>query len=114
MCFSVVSPASYENVERKWYPEVSHHCQGVPIILVGTKSDLRDDPKVIAKLKETGQSPISLQQAEDLRKKIKGVKFIECSAKAQNGVKAVFDEAIRAHLFGKSNPQGGKKGCLLL
>jgi len=44
ICFSLVSPASYENVRAKWFPEVSHHCPNTPVILVGTKLDLRDDP----------------------------------------------------------------------
>ena len=44
ICFSLVSPASFENVRAKWFPEVSHHCPNTPVILVGTKLDLRDDP----------------------------------------------------------------------
>ena len=43
LCFSVISPSSYENVKIKWYPELTHHCPGVPIVLVGTKTDLRTD-----------------------------------------------------------------------
>ena len=52
ICFSLTSPASYENVRAKWYPEVSHHCPNTPIILVGTKVDLRDDKETVEKLKE--------------------------------------------------------------
>uniref|UniRef100_A0A1I7XR96 Ras-related protein ced-10 n=1 Tax=Heterorhabditis bacteriophora TaxID=37862 RepID=A0A1I7XR96_HETBA len=47
VCFSLVNPASFENVRAKWFPEVSHHCPTTPIILVGTKADLRDDKDTI-------------------------------------------------------------------
>jgi GTPase SAR1 family protein len=32
-----------EHVLVKWFPEVHHHCPNAPIILIGTKLDLRDD-----------------------------------------------------------------------
>ena len=35
MCLSVVEPNSFNNIKAKWYPEIDHHCHGVPIILVG-------------------------------------------------------------------------------
>ena len=38
---SLISRASFENVKAKWYLELKHHCPGVPMILVGTKLDLR-------------------------------------------------------------------------
>jgi small GTP-binding protein len=98
ICFSVTSPASFENVRAKWYPEVSHHCPSTPIILVGTKLDLRDDEEVIAKLKEKKTSPISYHQACQMQKEIHAVKYLECSALTQKGLKTVFDEAIRAVL----------------
>ncbi|CAN6481257.1 unnamed protein product [Victoria cruziana] len=43
LAFSLISKASYENVSKKWIPELRHYAPGVPIILVGTKLDLRDD-----------------------------------------------------------------------
>ena len=58
----VVSPASFENVRGKWFPEVKHHCPSTPVILVGTKTDLRDDMETIGKLKEKKLSPCSEQQ----------------------------------------------------
>ena len=63
ICFSLVNPASFENVRAKWYPEVRHHCPNVPIILVGTKLDLREDKETIEKLKEKRLAPITYPQA---------------------------------------------------
>ncbi|CAF0794831.1 unnamed protein product [Adineta steineri] len=112
ICFSLVSPASFENVRAKWYPEVNHHCPQTPIILVGTKLDLRDDKNMIDKLRVKKLSPISTLQGESMRKEIGAVKYLECSALTQKGLKTVFDEAIRAHLCPK--PKAKKKGCNLL
>ncbi|CAH2312459.1 ras-related C3 botulinum toxin substrate 1 [Pelobates cultripes] len=113
ICFSLVSPASYENVQSKWYPEVKQHCPNVPIILVGTKLDLRDDKKIIEELNKVKQSPISYPQGLALAKQIEAVKYIECSALTQKGLKTVFDEAIRAVLMPPpSKPR--KHQCTLL
>nr|XP_021326673.1 ras-related C3 botulinum toxin substrate 1-like [Danio rerio] len=98
ICFSLVSPASFENVRAKWYPEVRHHCQTTPIILVGTKLDLRDDKDTIEKLKEKKLTPITYPQGLAMAKEIGAVKYLECSALTQRGLKTVFDEAIRAVL----------------
>ena len=47
ICFSVVEPVSYYNVRKNWVPEVLKYCHNVPIILVGTKVDLREDEDAI-------------------------------------------------------------------
>lgn len=98
ICFSLASPSSFENVHTKWYPEVSHHAPGVPIILVGTKLDLRDDRETLESLKEKKLSPITYTQGVQMSKEIKAVKYLECSALTQKGLKQVFDESIRAVL----------------
>lgn len=43
VCFSVASRSSFENVTQKWTPEVRHFGPDVPILLLGTKTDLRND-----------------------------------------------------------------------
>ena len=43
MCFSIDSPDSLENIPEKWVPEVKQFCPNVPIVLVGTKLDLRTE-----------------------------------------------------------------------
>eukprot|EP00898_Chlorokybus_atmophyticus_P003791 jgi/Chlat1/4412/Chrsp29S04623 len=84
LCFSLISRASFENITSKWLPELRHYAPDVPIVLVATKLDLREDEDFIA------QHP----NGEQLRKQIGGYRYLECSAKTQEGLKAVFDAAI--------------------
>lgn len=114
ICFSVVSPVSYENVRAKWAPEVRHHCPSTPIILVGTKLDLRDDPDTINKLKDRNQYPIRYQQGIQMHKEINAVKYLECSALTQKGLKMVFEEAIRVFLYPPKVPKKRKHQCTVL
>ncbi|KAF7392724.1 hypothetical protein HZH66_008557 [Vespula vulgaris] len=95
ICFSVTSPSSFENVTSKWYPEIKHHCPDAPMILVGTKIDLRDDRETLTALAEQGLSAIKREQGQKLANKIRAVKYMECSALTQRGLKQVFDEAVR-------------------
>ena len=154
ICFSLISPASFENVRAKvslwsactirvlffisreyivgmvfafyasilqlsppsptqWFPEVSHHCPNTPIILVGTKLDLRDDKETIEKMKERRLAPITYPQGLQMMKEVGSVKYLECSALTQKGLKQVFDEAIRAVLQPKEKPKKKTKCALL-
>ena len=47
-----------------------HHCPNTPIILVGTKLDLRDDKDTIEKLKEKKLTPITYPQGLAMAKEI--------------------------------------------
>lgn len=107
-----MSPASYDNVKQKWIPEISHHSKGVPIILVGTKTDLRENKAYVEEMAQKNLKPITTEQGEKLKEDIKAQKYIECSAKTQTNVKFVFDEAIRVCLFYK--PPKRKVTCDLL
>ncbi|KAK5098052.1 Rho GTPase protein rac1 [Lithohypha guttulata] len=95
ICFSIVSPPSFDNVRAKWYPEIAHHAPDVPIILVGTKLDLREDRGTAEALRAKKMEPVSYEQALAVAKEIRAVKYLECSALTQRNLKSVFDEAIR-------------------
>ncbi|TIA90729.1 hypothetical protein E3P77_03134, partial [Wallemia ichthyophaga] len=115
VCFSVTSPASFENVKEKWFPEVHHHCPAVPCIVVGTQVDLRDDSSVREKLARQKQQPISVDMGERLSRELGAVKYVECSALTQKGLKNVFDEAIVAALEPPVvKSRSSKRKCVIL
>ena len=114
LCFAINTPTSYVNIKNKWFPEIQHHAPGVPAILVGLKLDLRNDAKTIKELHEKHQVPVSKAQGESLCAEIKAYKYLECSALTQEGLKQVFDEAIRCVLINQSKPKDGKRKCLIL
>ncbi|KAF3936425.1 hypothetical protein ABW19_dt0204051 [Dactylella cylindrospora] len=105
ICFAVDSPDSLDNVQEKWISEVLHFCQGLPIILVGCKKDLRFDPKTIEELRKTSQKPVSPEE-------IGAVKYLECSAKTNEGVREVFEHATRAALLTQKKKKSSK--CSIL
>lgn len=114
ICFSIISPASFENVRAKWYPEVSHHCPNTPMILVGTKLDLREDKETISMLAAKNMAPLTYPQGLQMAKEIMAVKYLECSAFTQRGLKTVFDDAIRAVLTPQVKKKKKSGGCMLL
>jgi len=108
VCYSVVMPTSYENVKQKWVPEIAHHAPGIPYILVGTQTDLRDDHLTNQRLSDNRQRVIPSAQGQKLAKETKALCYVECSALTQSGIKNVFDEAILAALDKQSGPSSRK------
>jgi len=111
ICFAVDSPDSLENVQEKWISEVLHFCAGLPILLIGCKKDLRNDPKTIEDLRKLNMKPVTQEEGMAVASKIGAYKYLECSAKLNDGVKEVFEYATRAALLAKSKK---KKACLIL
>ena len=68
VCFSVTSPASFENVREKWFPKAHHHCPGVPCLIVGPQTDLRDDPQLREKLAKQRMQPVRKEDGERMAK----------------------------------------------
>jgi len=117
LCFSLVNPTSFKNVKIKWLREVRHHCPNAKLILVGTKLDAREDKETVEKIQAQGLKPVETTEGEALAKEIGAIKYMECSALTQKGLKNVFDEAIKAILRPKrTQPIKGKdnSGCNLL
>ncbi|KAJ3112377.1 GTP-binding protein Rho1 [Phlyctochytrium bullatum] len=117
ICFSIDSPDSLDNVMEKWISEVLHFCQGLPILLIGCKKDLRNDPRVIEELRRNNQAPVTTQQGMAVAEKIGAYMYLECSARTNEGVRDVFVHATRAALAAKPTKTGGRgsgKKCVLV
>ncbi|ODV62651.1 Rho family GTPase RHO3 ASCRUDRAFT_74987 [Ascoidea rubescens DSM 1968] len=133
LCFSVDSYDSLENVQTKWVGEITDHCEGVSLVLVALKCDLRsneDDlntpstptnningdqntipnsnPNSNSNNSNNNNDPkkkfISYDEGLNVAKKIGALSYLECSAKKNRGVNEAFTEAARCALNAK--PKG--------
>ena len=112
MCFSVDNPTSADSIVQKWNPEVRHFCGRCPVILVACKSDARNDPEVVAKLKGQGLKPVSSEKGREVAAIIKADGYMECSAKTREGIQELFAQAARLS-FKKTGRKKHKK-CPIL
>jgi len=99
LCFSVVSPSTFENVTGTWLPELKRFNTNPTIMLVGTKTDLRKDDSTLRALSAENQVPISREKGEAKAKEIGAIGYVECSAFLNENVKNVFDQAITHVVF---------------
>jgi len=114
LCYSIADVESFRNVERRWYKEVKQFAPKAPMVLIGTKLDLRDEYKKRGK-GDDGQRPagmVAQKEAKKMARKIGALKYIECSALKQRGYIEVLNEAVRA-VITKSTKKGKGK-CVIL
>jgi len=83
------------------------------VVLVATKADLKDDIYVQKVLATKGKRVVSKEEGTKLATEI-GARFIECSAMTQEGLKDVFDSAIRVTLENRKKKEKAKKTCVIL
>ncbi|PRP82097.1 hypothetical protein PROFUN_03787 [Planoprotostelium fungivorum] len=115
VCFNVTSPSSFDNVLHKWLPEIRHHCPTVPFVLLGLKSDLRNDGATLERLKGKGISMIAREQAVALAKTEKAIGYHEISARTGENMKEFF-LSVGNHLHqwrkgGMKREKSKGKGC---
>ena len=114
ICFSIDSPTSLLNIPEIWMPEVEYFCPDVPIVLVGTKKDLRHNPIAINDLTKRKLSPVSYEEGEELAKKLNLYSYVECSSLTKEGVYNVFDTACKATLRKKKRCKCKCCKCVIL
>ncbi|KAI9675816.1 MAG: Rho GTPase [Trizodia sp. TS-e1964] len=98
--FSVASPDSLENVKAKWIEEANERSPTVPVILVGLKKDLREDPIAIEEMRRKSQNFVSSREGVETAHEIGARKYLECSSLTGEGVDDVFETATRETFSG--------------
>lgn len=111
ICYSIDCPVSLVNIEQKWLPEIKYHCPDTPFIIVGTKSDIRNNEKYLNTLKKKNIQLVSLSHAQSYGEKLSAKDVLECSAKTQIGLKLVFDQAIKIVLQIRNQKKKYKSKC---
>ncbi|KAG4032155.1 hypothetical protein MFRU_007g00680 [Monilinia fructicola] len=110
--FSIDTPDSLDNVKHKWVEEANERCPGVPIILVGLKKDLREDPVAREEMRKKSLDFVGTKEADDIAKAIGARKYLECSSLTGDGVDDVFEAATRAALL--TFEKGESSGCCVI
>ena len=96
----------------QWIDEANERCPGVPILLVGLKKDLRDDPMAQEEMRKRSQRFISAKDGNDAAHEMGARKYLECSSLTGEGVDDVFEAATRAALL--TFEKGERGGCCVI
>ncbi|KAL8893779.1 MAG: hypothetical protein Q9192_004936, partial [Flavoplaca navasiana] len=134
----VDSKDSLENVESKWVGEIAENCQGVKLVLVALKCDLRalsddDENTLDTDTSQPRKEPdmIDYKEGLEVARRIQALRYlgtgitsiivpqlliftIECSAKRNRGVNEAFTEAARVALSVKTGTSSSSGKCSVM
>lgn len=107
-----ITPKADETRVEQWVEEATEKCPGVPIILVGLKKDLREDPVAVEEMRKKSLRFVTEHDGEAAAREIGAKKYLECSSLSGEGVDDVFEAATRAALLTFEKGEGG--GCCVI
>ncbi|KAH0792886.1 Ras-related C3 botulinum toxin substrate 1 [Histomonas meleagridis] len=94
VCYSVVDQTSFLNVTNLWVKEIKQHEPNPKIILVGTKTDLREDEETLDELFKNGESPITTKQGKVFAATIGAIDYFECTATNIETIKRIYNKGL--------------------
>jgi len=90
LCFAVNNVASFNKLEEEYLAEIK---SDVPVLVVGTKCDLRDDPD--------REDMVSIPQAIEVAKKVNASAYLECSSTIKFNINALQEEIVKVIILDK-------------
>lgn len=94
VCFSVVRPESMESAEERWLPDIKQNYPDVPVVVIGTQTDLRENQAVVQFLKNECQTPVSYAQGTALAKRHGAKDYLEVSPFNQKKLRQLLDRSL--------------------
>uniref|UniRef100_A0A131Y2E9 Putative gtpase rho n=1 Tax=Ixodes ricinus TaxID=34613 RepID=A0A131Y2E9_IXORI len=95
LCFSVRDIFSPSEVPSRWAKEIRHFNPLVPVLLVATQIDLREDPNIVRELAQIKCRPISVAEGFQLAQAVRAAHYVECSAMNLDSVRKVFESVLQ-------------------
>lgn len=95
VCFSVTDPMSLQSVKKNWLTEIRILAPKASFILVGTKTDLREDQSTLQELQSKNIRAISMLDGIKTAKEVGAKTYVECSAANNIGLKEVFETVVK-------------------
>jgi small GTP-binding protein len=105
--FDISNRDSFNNVRTRWLPELTRHCPKVSFIIVGSKIDLRSDPKLQS-------NTIAKEEGEELAHEVGHHQYTEISARENIGVVELCN-AVKLALMteNKEEENSSQKRCAI-
>ncbi|KAH7827990.1 Rac2g, Rho family GTPase [Monocercomonoides exilis] len=105
ICFSLCDSNSLKNVKDKWLPEIKEFIQDTPVVLVGTKMDIRDENI------GTSLDYVTTEAGQQFAKQNGLSAYVECSAKTQDNLSNVFETVAREYFKAHEVHHKKEKAC---
>ncbi|CAB3999091.1 rac-like GTP-binding ARAC7 [Paramuricea clavata] len=78
--YSTDSQTTFENVRKRWLPEVNQYAPQIPVVLVGLKKDLKDNMSTGTDTNE--EALVSEAQGHKMKSEIGAEKYVHILTKA--------------------------------
>ncbi|XP_046840241.1 ras-like GTP-binding protein Rho1 [Xenia sp. Carnegie-2017] len=99
LCYAIDQRESFDNIINKWQEELKQYCPKIPIVLVGTKKDLRSEIITSSDIENSNKVDFVLRdEGRKMSESISASAFVECSSLTGEAVNDVFESAIKATL----------------
>ena len=115
LCFAASSPPSFDLIRTKYHPEIATVAPNVPIIVICTRIDAREDDSIGHALQQNyGRGCITTGEGSDFSDEIGALHYFETSASTGEGFSEIANKVLESLTDESNGPNNRKAACILL